>query len=409
MIQGCGTAQVGVVVVCDWNSNILGLRPEGIDIGAARDQSITPFHRRFALNVPNASLITISKAAWSLLDTFDVNFFFSAYMAQENDPQEVCQSSRLPFELVEIISHTIRIDAQECNDTTTLKACPLVSSDWTILFQRMLFEILGLTAATLTFSNGASDKQRGRTIAFCHLLDVNPSFGKAMGCLRIDMVNEECLQDSTSTSECHWTVPWVLSLLTGIKTLSISRFDGSNQAQAGGSWSKFSGELQEAIAALIRSPSLKDLTIVSFDGPLDVLLPEGAEFETLTLGAGITSLELNNALDDADTPGIVAAPLPTSKRLCIVRHLISKPRNAAELMQATHLGHTQHRHHGRTSVIDHFAVQSLNVTVFYEEDVKNTRGVLQRAANLRRLSLYFGVYISSLHSGQRTFGLISHS
>ena len=298
-------------------------------------------------------------------------------MAQENDSYEVHQASRLPFELVEIISHTIRIDAQECNDTTTLKACSLVSSGWTVLFQRMLFEIKGLTA-TLAFSNGASDKQRGRTNMLCRLLDANPSFGKEISCLRLTMVDEEYI----GNSKLALTVPSILSLLTGIKTLSISHLADGPDQQGGSVWSKFSRELLEAIAALIRSPTLKNLTIDSFDGPLAVLLPEGAEFDTLTLGNGITSPEFLNVPDNAvaNIPDVSA-----STKLCIVHHLISNPRNAAKLMQAT-------RQNSSTPMIDLPAVHSLNVTIFEESDVDDARAFFQRATNLDRLTVYFGMY-----------------
>jgi len=313
-------------------------------------------------------------------------------MPHKHDFQDAPQTPWLPFELVEVIAHAVRIDAEVREDNETIKACSLVSPDWTILFQRMLFEIKGLTA-TLAFSNGASDKQRGRTNMLCRLLDANPSFGKEISCLRLTMVDEEYI----GNSKLALTVPSILSLLTGIKTLSISHLADGPDQQGGSIWSKFSRELQEAIAALIRSPTLKNLTIDSFDGPLAVLLPEGAEFDTLTLGTGITSPEFLNVPDNAvaNTPDVSA-----STTLCIVHHLISNPRNAAKLMQAT-------RQNSSTPMIDLPAVHSLNVTIFEESDVDDARAFFQRATNLNRLTVYFGMYAHfSLRDDQRAEYLI---
>ena len=98
------------------------------------------------------------------------------------------------------------------------------------------------------------------------------------------VVDEECFGDA-SESKSTLTVASMLSLLTGVKTLSFSRstsdtIEGYSCPRKSGSWVDFSPSLKEAIANLFRSPSLKDLTVASFDSPLSVLLPEGAEIDT---------------------------------------------------------------------------------------------------------------------------------
>jgi len=332
-------------------------------------------------------------------------------MLHKHDSQNVAHSPWLPFELVEIILHTIRIDAAEHGDTETIKACSLVSSNWRPFFQSALLE---MKEVYLTFSNGESnvkdlwfwvdqskammDPHTGpaKVRALRDLLDVHPSFGKAISRLVLRMVDEECFGDSESKSTL--TVASMLSLLTGVKTLSFSRFTsdilgGHSNTRRSGSWIDFTPSLKEAIANLFRSPSLKNLTVASFDGPLAVIVPEGAEIDTLTLGTGLRSQEFLAAIRrdlDADATADVS-PVPASTSSCIVRHLVSRSLSAVKLVRAIHVPAPHHQDQNiSTSIIDSCALHSFQVMVSTRSDVDESQEVMQRAPLLKRLTVFYG-------------------
>jgi len=328
-------------------------------------------------------------------------------MLHGHDSQDVAHSPCLPVELVEIIFHTVKIDAEEHEDTETVKACSLVSSSWREFFQAALLEMKGVC---LTFSNGTTpetrfgvryvmlDSQRKKAHALCDLLDVNPFFGKAISRLALQIVDEDCLGDSKS----GLTVAPMLSLMTNVKTLSFSRFDSDNlgafiDRRKFGSWAIFSPSLKTAIADLFRSPSLRNLTVASFDGPLDVMLPRGAEIDTLTLGAGVVSTTFFASTKDVDaytTDSVL--PTQVSSRPCIVRHLVASAPCAANLLVA--VTRSPHPHQNiRTFVVDSSALYSFKgwgkPCHLYSPA---SQLVLKRATNLKKFAIYAGQYSLSL-------------
>lgn len=330
-------------------------------------------------------------------------------MQQRRYCQLVFQPPRIPVELIGVIAHTIRDDATESGDSETLKACSLVFSGWKAYFQSALLEVEGVCltfsstkCSAMRFGVGYATLEDGRrkVRALRDLLDIDPSFGKVITSLILQVVDEECLGESNSAL----TVASMISLLTNIRTLSFSRFDSDNirgtwaPRRNSGSWTKFSSSLKEAIAGLFRSPSLKNLTVASFDGPLAVtMLPAGAEIDTLMLGTGVVPTEFFPPVAGAATQTTNVFPDRLSTRPCIVRHLISKPACAAHLLLATtHLPPPYE--YSKMFVVDSSAIQSFKSWGdLRESHTPGTQIVLERATNLQEFMVYVGQCRPLLH------------
>lgn len=330
----------------------------------------------------------------------------SCNMSQSLDSQPFLPAPfQLPVELMDEIVHIIRTDATESGDIETLKACSCVFSGWRVFFQSALLETKGVcltfsssTTAALRFGVGGTtlDSQRKKVRALRDLLDDNPSFGKAITSLILQIVDEECLGESNSAL----TVASIISLLTNVRTLSFSRFDsddllGTPGPRKFGSWSTFPSNLKEAIAGLFRSPSLKNLTVASFDGPLDIMLPENSEIDTLTLGLDVVPARIPRSVEDVGPVHMPASntnalPFQISTRPCIVRHLVAKSPCAAYLLLAT--THSPHLHPStRRSVVDASAIQSLKLWGTRRDlDAQGSQVALERAINLKIFTTFAG-------------------
>lgn len=302
--------------------------------------------------------------------------------ARNVDPGEpVPQSPMLPPEILHLVAQHIISPSIVERDRETVKTCSLVFSGWRIPFQRALFKIT--KPPYLLFSEFTENAERRRIDKLRDLLNANPDFQKAITSIRLRLLGTGILPGSTPEFTAS-----LLSELKSVDTVAICQNQQHHPTGIKHTWTSLSEEVQAAVSALFRSPSIRHVYIQSFDAPLGVTFPEGGERDTVRISCSrspdLVRLEDDSHLViDSDLATIMSCEL----RPCVVRQLTSMLPIASKLLRAAHASQSGIK----APFVDSFATHSLELEVEEKSGglvVQDLRGVLQRTTNLRKLTVW---------------------
>lgn len=304
------------------------------------------------------------------------------------DSGEEVQPPNLPFELLHLIAQFAISTAIKEKDRETLKTFSFVFSGWRVPFQRALFKI---KIPCLRFSEFTAIYERSPISDLRDLLDVNPDFQQAITSLDLRVLGTGTLRGAAPDFTAS-----LLSRLMSLDTVWISQ---AHQLGRDHSWTKLPEEVQDSLTVLFRSPSIRHLNIWSFDAPLAVTFPEGAERHAVNISCsrspGLQDDAYSNLFDGSDL-GEWDATVATSghsRRPCTVRHLESTTSIASRLLRAIRPSQAG----TGTPFIDSSSIYSVDMTMKDHGELQDLHTILHRTKNLQKLIVRGAYIFLSLH------------